>query len=175
MKTIDIILLIPLLIGAYLGYKRGFSMIVFKLLAVILGLVLGFKLVHWGSQLLAPYIGDANGFLPIISFFIIFISIIALVNLIGRMIQKTLKLVFLGGIDSIAGAILNLFRWAFLISTALWLMERAGIGLSKDQINESFIYPILIKIAPIIINFFSQLIPFATDVVDYIKELKFQL
>ena len=147
-------------------------MTIFKLIALILGLVLGFKLVHWGAQLLAPYIGDANGFLPIISFILIFVGVIIFVNFIGKMVQKSLKILFLGGIDSIAGALLNVIRWGFLLGTGLWLMERAGIGLSQDQINESFIYPILVKSAPIIINFFSNLIPFTTDMVDYIKELK---
>ena len=144
----------------------------FKLIAVILGLVLGFKLVHWGAQLLAPYIGDANGLLPIISFLVIFIGVILLVNLLGKMVQQTLKMVLLGGVDRIAGAILNLFRWAFLVGTILWLLERGGIGLTPSQIEGSIIYPILIKSATIIIDFFSQLIPFAIDIVDYIKELK---
>lgn len=148
-------------------------MVIFKFLALILGLVLGFKLVHVGSQLLAPYIGEANGFLPIISFFIIFIVIIILVNILGKIVKKILDMTLLGGFDNIAGAIFNLVKWSFLMGTALWLMERGGIGLSEEQTSESFIYPILIQTAPIIINFFSGLLPFASDVVDYIKELKF--
>lgn len=172
MQTIDIILLIPLLFGAYKGYKRGFSMTIFKFIALILGLVLGFKLVHIGAQFLAPFIGDANGFLPLLSFFIIFIGVIIFVNFIGKIVQKSLQILFLGGIDSIAGAVLNLIRWGFLLGTGLWLMERSGIGLSSEQVDKSIIYPVLIKTAPIIIDFFSNLMPFATDMVDYIKELK---
>lgn len=147
-------------------------MTVFKILALILGLVLGFKLVHWGAQMLAPYIGDANGFLPIISFLAIFIGVIALVNILGKLVQQTLKMILLGTIDKFAGALLNLLRWAFMIGTILWLMKRGGIGLQDAQTQGSFLYPLLINTAPLIIDFFSQMLPFASDVVDYIKELK---
>ena len=171
LDTIDIIILIPLIFGAYLGFKKGFIMTIFKLLAVIIGLVLGFKLVYVGAQFLAPHIGDANGFLPIISFILILICVIVLVNFIGKIIQTTLKAILLGGIDKVAGAALNFIRWAFLLGTIFWLMERGGINLISSHTENSLIYHVLIKTAPAIIDFFSQLLPFASSATDYIKEL----
>lgn len=172
LKTIDIIILIPLLFGAYFGYKKGFSMTIFKILALILGVILGFKLVHVSAQFLAPHIGDANGFLPIISFLAVLILVIVGVNFVGKLVKKVLDMTLLGSFDNIAGAILNLLKWSFIIGTVFWLMERGGIAISEEQTNNSVLYPLLIKASPAIIDFFSQIMPFASDVVDYIKELK---
>lgn len=172
MKTIDIVILIPLLFGAYQGYKKGFSMTIFKMLALILGVILGFKLVHISAQFLAPHIGDANGFLPIISFLSVFILVIVGVNFTGKMVKKVLDMTLLGSFDNIAGAALNLLKWSFIVGTIFWLMERGGIAISEEQTKDSFLYPVLIKSSPAIIDFFSQIMPFASNIVDYIKELK---
>ena len=172
MKTIDIILLIPLLFGAYLGYKKGFVTMLFKFAALLLGIVIGFKLVHVGSVMLEPHIGNANGFLPLISFIAIVISVILIVNLLGKILKAILDMTLLGSFDNLAGAIFNLSRWAFLAGTILWLMEEGGVGLPSTQTEGAFIYPILVQVAPQMIDFFSQLMPFASDAVEYIKVIK---
>ena len=172
MKTIDIIILIPLLFGAYLGYKKGLSITIFKILALFLGVVLGFKLVHVAAQFLSPHIGDANGFLPVISFLTVFILVIVGVNFVGNLVKKVLDMTLLGSFDNIAGAILNLLKWAFIVGTIFWLMERGGIALTESQTKNSVLYPIIVKSSPAVIDFFCGLLPFASEIVDYIQNLK---
>lgn len=147
-------------------------MILFKIIALIFGVIFGFKLVHITSEFFAPHIGDANGFLPLISFLAVFIIVIIIVNLIGKMVKNLLNLTILGSVDSIAGALLNILKWSFILGTIFWLLTKAGIGLSEKQTNDSILYPILTETAPLIIDFFGQLIPFTSDLVEYIKELK---
>lgn len=172
MNTLDIVILIPLLFGAYLGFKKGLSMTIFKIVALILGLVLGFKLVHVAAQFLAPHIGDASGFLPIISFLLVFILIIIAVNFIGKMVKTLLDMTLLGGFDNIAGALLNLLKWSFMVGTVFWLLERGGIPIFQNHAEGSILYPKLVNASPLIIDFFSQFMPYASNLVDYIKELK---
>jgi membrane protein required for colicin V production len=65
MKMLDLIILLPLIYGAYKGYKRGFIMSLFMLLAVIVGLyaafhftdvIVGYGKEHfsWTSSYIAP-------------------------------------------------------------------------------------------------------------------------
>jgi uncharacterized membrane protein required for colicin V production len=48
MKTIDLLILFPLLIGAYHGYKRGLLLEIVAILAFVIAVVLGFKLLDYG-------------------------------------------------------------------------------------------------------------------------------
>jgi len=54
MKMLDLIILLPLIYGAYKGYKRGFIMSLFMLLAVIVGLYAAFHftdvIVSYGQE-----------------------------------------------------------------------------------------------------------------------------
>ena len=52
MSGIDIALCIFILIGAYHGYKAGFLLELFSLVAVVLGVLGGFKLMGWAMVLL---------------------------------------------------------------------------------------------------------------------------
>ena len=65
MKMLDLIILLPLIYGAYKGYKRGFIMSLFMLLAVIVGLYVAFhftdvivdygmKHYEWTSKYISP-------------------------------------------------------------------------------------------------------------------------
>ena len=68
MKTIDLLILFPLLIGAYTGYKRGLLLEIVAILAFVIAVVLGFKLLDYGLDFLSPYVGGSNRFLPYFAF-----------------------------------------------------------------------------------------------------------
>ena len=52
MNFIDIIILIPLAIGALGGFRKGFILEIVSLLALILAVIGGFQFLHWGISVL---------------------------------------------------------------------------------------------------------------------------
>ncbi|HEY0109565.1 MAG TPA: CvpA family protein, partial [Fibrella sp.] len=70
MATIDILILIPLLWGAYNGYRKGLLVEVVAIIAFVVALIIGFKFLQFGIDLLAPYISRelARKFLPWLGF-----------------------------------------------------------------------------------------------------------
>lgn len=69
MKTLDIILLIPLVFGAVLGFRKGLLLEIFGVLAFVLAIIGGFKLMETGMVYLSEYFEDFDQLLPFISFF----------------------------------------------------------------------------------------------------------
>ena len=122
MKLLDIIILVPLLWGAYKGFTKGFVMEIVSLLAFVVAILVAFKTLHLGIELIRPYI-SAESFLPLISFVIIFIGVVLLINLAGKLIKKFLDITLLGKVDDIAGAVLGAFKWAFGLSTHFMVNE----------------------------------------------------
>ena len=170
MKLLDIIILVPLLWGAYKGFTKGFVMEIVSLLAFVLAILIAFKTLHIGIELIRPHL-DAESFLPVISFILIFISVVLLVNLMGKLIKKFLDITLLGKVDDIAGAILGALKWAFGLSTILWLMNQAQIVVPNDVVEGSVLFPYLVKYGPSLINTLSAIVPYGRGIVDSINEL----
>lgn len=171
MSTVDIIIVVLLLIGAFRGYQKGLLMGVVTIIAFILAIIGGFKLLHYGISILAEYTGELNGMLPYLSFIIIFISIILLVTLVGRIFKKILDLTLLGSFDNVAGAILGVVKWAFGLSILLWLTLSVGVQIPDNWLSGAVFYPYLLSFGPGIIEYASGLLPFTDNLIELIHEM----
>jgi membrane protein required for colicin V production len=170
MKTIDLLILFPLLIGAYHGYKRGLLLEIVAILAFVIAVVLGFKLLDYGLDFLSPYVGGSNRFLPYFAFAIIFFPIILLVNKLGSLLRKSLQYSLLGSFDSMAGAIMGIFTWAFGISVFLWLIAAIGVLIPQDATTDTFLYPVIQPIAPNVISKASAFFPKGEDIIESVQQ-----
>lgn len=164
MSKIDIVLAIILTLGAYLGYKRGFLMELFFLLAIVLGIFVGFKLMGQGMEVLQREFNADKKFLPYLSFIIIFILVMVLTIFFGRRIKNSLDDTFLGKVDSVAGAVLGITKYAFCLSVILWLANSLRIKLPDSWTSGSYIYPFTAKVAERASGFLGSFIPFFKEI-----------
>lgn len=171
MQILDIILLIPLLWGAYKGYKKGLLLEIVALFALVLGIIGGFKLLHWGIHTITNFIGDFHRLIPILAFILIFITIVILVNILGKALKKVLDYTLLGSFDSLFGALIGLAKWTFGLSIILWLVKQAGVVITADATAGTYIFPFIDSLAPKIFKWLSILLPFVKDLMSSIKEL----
>jgi membrane protein required for colicin V production len=172
MNVLDLVFIIILLYGAYRGYQKGLFIEIIGVIAFIIAIVVGFKFLGYGMNLLAPTIGEsmANRFLPYLSFSIIFFPTIFLINKLGWMLRKALRLTILGTIDGFAGAIVGVFTWVFGISTFLWLLSAIDIVLPKNLTKDSITYPVVTKVAPTVISKVSDWIPAGGNLIRQLTE-----
>jgi membrane protein required for colicin V production len=164
LSKIDIVLWLILILGAYLGYKKGFLTELFFVGALILGVLVGFKLMGWGIIYLHKEFNADTAYLPYISFFIIFILVVIAVIFIGNRIKNSLDDTFLGRVDSIAGAILGAVKYAFCASVILWLAEKIDLQLPYSWTKESWLYPKTLTFAKSVAECFSEFIPFFKEI-----------
>lgn len=170
MKTLDIILLVPLIFGAVMGFKKGLLLEIVGILAFVLGIIGGFKLMEVGMTYLDDYFEDFDNLLPFISFLVIFLAILLLVNLVGKAVKKLVDMTLLGGVDKFAGAIVGIAKWAIGLSLILWLTNNFGIELPGQE-EELVLYPYLVDLGPNLIQSIGVVLPFAEEMIDSIKEL----
>ncbi len=174
MASIDILLLIPIVMGAFTGYKRGLLVEVIGLLAFVLAIIFGFRFLGIGMDLIGELTGiNASGTLmPYLSFLLIFFPTIFFVNKLGWAFRKALRLTFLGVMDGIAGAALGALLWFFGLSVLIWIGSAVGIGIPEKYILESEIYPFLENFAPDLISKLRGILPSAGEIFDKFKEMK---
>ncbi len=119
---------------------------------------------------LDDYFEEFSNLLPFISFLIIFLAIVLLVNMLGKVVKKLVDMTLLGGVDKFAGAVIGIAKWAIGLSIILWLTNNFGIEL-PGQNEELVLYPFLMELGPNVVEGVSVVLPFAQDLFDSIKEL----
>jgi membrane protein required for colicin V production len=164
MAKADIILLVFFLIGAYSGYKEGFLMELFSLLAIILGVFGGFKLMGYAMIYLQDEFNADKATLPYIAFFVVFIIIVIVVTLIGRMFKHLADKSFLGSMDKALGAALGILKTAFVVSIIIWIADSLKLSPPLAWTDESWLYPFTASIAPGISAWVGGFIPFFKEI-----------
>jgi membrane protein required for colicin V production len=158
MSTADIALSVFILLGAYSGYKHGFLLELFSLLGIFLGVLGGFKLMGWAMLLLADRFNVDQKVLPYFAFGVVFIGIVIVVSLIGRMIKLSLDKSFLGRVDEAAGALLGIVKTIFMLSVALWILDSLKVHMEPWS-KDSWLYPRVGAFAPAVTDWVGRVIP----------------
>ena len=169
MNSLDLIILVPLIWGAYKGYSRGLLLELGTILAFVVATVLGFRLMDEAVGLIKPYISQES-LIPFFSFLLVFIGVLVGLITINKILKKFLDYTLFGIVDDVAGAILGILKWAFAISVLLWLMNEVDIVVPREYSDGSFLYPFIVKYSPMLIDLVSRMMPMAKDLIDSIKE-----
>jgi len=149
MKMLDLIILLPLIYGAYKGYKRGFIMSLFMLLAVIVGLYAAFHFtdvivtygkdkLNWKSNYIAP-----------VTFLSLFLVVGAGIYFGGKVLESVIKLAKLSILNSLAGALLGLLQWTYFVGSLLLMLisfDQKEKIISKDTKQHSLILPVMTSV-----------------------------
>ena len=164
MSTVDIVLIVFVLVGAYSGYRKGFLMELITLFGLILGILGGFKLMGHAMLLLDERFNINEKVLPYLSFAVVFVVIIIIVSLIGKMIQSSLDKTFLGSADKFAGAALGILKMTFMVSVVIWILDALQITFLDTMGEGSLLYGMIASVAPNVTAWIAELIPAFRDI-----------
>jgi len=167
LNSLDWIFLIILTFAAFKGFRKGFILEIISILALFIGVLGALKLLDYGKEFIAKRLEINGDILPYLSFLLIFILIVIILNLVGRAIKKLVDLTLLGGLDDIAGAILGIFKWSLIVSLLIWAASLIQVELPSDWTEGSMIYPYLAWFAPNLFNTLSSIFPFIKDLTQY--------
>ena len=161
MKLLDILILVPLLWGAVNGYKKGLMIEVIGIVAFVTAIVLGFKFLGLGMELLEPHTSArlVRKALPFLGFAVIFFPTVFLINQFGYWLRKSLKMTLVGAMDNFAGAVVGIFTWTFGVSVAFWLLSSMGIKFPEHRTEDTYLYPVIVPVAPVVIAEAVELLP----------------
>lgn len=143
---LDLIILLPLIYGAYKGYKRGFIMSLFMLLAVIVGLYAAFHftdvIVGYGKE----HFSWTSSYIAPVTFLSLFLVVGAGVYFGGKVLESVIKLAKLSVLNSLAGALLGLLQWTYFVGSLLLMLisfDQKETIISKETKQHSIILPLI--------------------------------
>lgn len=171
MNFVDIILLILLLVGAYHGYKKGLILELITIVAFILAIIGGFKLLHVGMDYISRVYDGLGSLLPFVAFLVIFVVIIILVNAVGGILKKIIDWTPLGFIDNLAGALIGMLKWAIGISIIFWVITSLNFEFADGAIEDSKVLAFTDQVLTSVGRFISTIFPSFEEFVNTLKGL----
>jgi len=137
---IDFLIIALLLLGIYLGFKKGFIIEMTMLIGLISGLIAAVYLSKITSTYLLRFFDTVY---PEIAFAITFLIVLFFVYLIGKGIETIINAAAAGIINRIFGALFGLVKWAFIASILIFFFDRINEKkqwISPPALNESYLY-----------------------------------
>jgi len=149
---LDVVLALPILWGVYNGYQKGLISQVLGIISLAIGIYMG---IHHGNLVFFLLEGKVSDtYIPIISFAIIFITIVALGILLSKVIEKMLAFIQLKQLNKIGGIIFGVLKVLLFLLAGIYFFEKWDTNnsiIKGETKNESVLYPLLVETSSIIL------------------------
>ncbi len=167
MNWVDIIIVIVLAIGLGKGLANGFVRGIFGIAALVLGIVVAAGNYEQVTEVLFSRLQIGAQGQMILGFLVVFVVVLILVSVVGRIIAKALKLASLGWMDRLAGGLLGLIMACVFTGVLLLLVVMAGLQ-SNTGVARSIVAPTVIGVMDTIVAYAPDV---ARDMIDehYLK------
>lgn len=160
MNLLDIIIALPLLWGAYRGFKRGLIFEIFMIVGMIIGLYIAFKFSNLLNGWVSKIVPADSAVIPYLSFIIVFAAILLIMIFLAKLLEKILSITSLNIFNQIAGAVLGIAKFALIVSVVLWLLkslEPHWNFINDTTKKESLLYAPVLKTATFLTPAFQDI------------------
>ena len=123
MNIIDIIILVCFVPAIVQGISKGFITQAISLVSIILGVWLAFHFSKPAGDFLEGFIDLSGPWLHAVSFALILLVVVLVLNLIGKGLGKVVKLAMLGWMDKLLGIVLAVVKVFLLIGLVVILFD----------------------------------------------------
>ena len=149
---LDVVIALPILWGIYNGYQKGLISQVLGIISLAIGIYMG---IHHGNLVFFLLEGKvSDSYIPIISFAIIFITIVVLGVLLSKVIEKMLAFIQLKQLNKIGGIVFGVLKVLLFLLAGIYFFEKWDTKnsiIKSETKNESVLYPLLVKSSSIIL------------------------
>ena len=159
---IDFIAIGLVVLSIFKGFRNGFVVAIFSLLAFIIGLAAALKL----SAVVADYLGTntniSQRWLPILAFAVVFFAVVLLVRLGAKAIEGGLRMAMMGWLNKLGGVLFYTVLYLFIFSIILFYATQLRI-IKPETAAISKTYPLIYPMAPVMMDAIGNILPFFRD------------
>ena len=137
MNYIDIILIIPIAIGAWKGFRKGLILEVFSLLALFAGIYAGVYFSSFAADFLREDVKLHSEYIGIGAFLVTFVAVLVGVYYLGKMVSSMAKIASLELVNKIMGSVFSSIKALLILSIALMCLK--GLNGKFDVLPEELI------------------------------------
>jgi membrane protein required for colicin V production len=138
MNVFDVVIVVIVSFCLIRGLFRG----LIREISSIVGVLAGFYGAYTYHPLVEPYFSrwvETPGYRNIISFFLLFCTILILINLLARLIRYLLNIVFLGWVDRLCGMVFGAAKGLLIVSvlfiTLTTMLPKGGTIVTQSRLS----------------------------------------
>jgi membrane protein required for colicin V production len=146
---IDLLFLGMMAIAVFKGLRNGLIVAIFSIVGWILGLIAAFKFADVAARYLEGTLNLSTRTLHIVSFVLVFLLVMLLVNLGAKLVEKTFQLALLGWANRLGGIFFYVLLYTLIFSVMIYFAGRVKL-IGEETIASSRVYPLIEPIALII-------------------------
>ena len=150
LNWLDIIILLPLLIGLVRGLMKGLITEIIAILAVVFGFI-GAKL--WGQTFSAWILQQftwPQAVCDAVAYALLFLGISLALHLAGRLVSRLLSAISLGWMNRLLGGAFGIAKWALIVLAVVFCVNKLDTQfrfMKPELKSSSLLYPTAVKYA----------------------------
>ncbi len=125
--VIDILFVITLLYGFYLGFSKGIISAVFTILSLLFGLMAAFKFAPATTDFLEKAFNNNNPLMFLAGVLLTFVIVMVVIRMIARGLEGLLKTANINVLNQLAGGVLLSGVLILLLSVLVWFGDQAHL------------------------------------------------
>lgn len=123
MNLVDVAILVVLAVFLVKGLVRGLFKELCSLIGLLGGALLAYRFHGSLADLLLQSVRIPNAVAVVVAFLAIFLATIVIFAILGHLLSRVVKLVFLGGLNRVAGGFFGLVEGVVLLSVILFALS----------------------------------------------------
>ena len=165
MNSLDLVILAPLAIFAFLGFQRGFVKEALSIALTLFALL--FAISSWSIMTvpMSMFMDTETPGFGIVCGATLFLLTLGLGTFIIYAFVQLVEKSILSVPNRLAGLMFGLVKGAVIVSIILQLLKPFGTPDSKSR-DSSFLYPIVLNSGPMVYNAFMAVVPEAKSFAD---------
>lgn len=157
MNWLDILILLPLLVGLVRGLMRGLVSEIIAFAVVILG-ALGARLIAPPfSAFLLSLFAWPQGVCDVVGYTLVFLAIAIVLSIAAKMLNKFLKAIHLGWANRLAGGLFGVCKYGLLVLIVVFVMDRTNEAYhyldNSPVVQSSVLYPRMVQLTDGLLSF----------------------
>jgi membrane protein required for colicin V production len=162
--TIDILFLLLVALGFYKGFTKGIVMAALSLV----GYVAAIFATMFFTQKIIAFVNWKSAWAPIVCYVALFIGVIILFRLLGKLIESMLEAVELNFANKLTGGIVGMMIATAVFSSIIWMLMNVNV-LPASSTTDSKAVKYLIPIGHFVIETSGKLFPIVKQFFIHLK------
>jgi membrane protein required for colicin V production len=155
-NTLDIVMLVLLALAAFSGFRQGFVLEIAGIFGAIVALAVArveYPDVRATLQQFAPH----SPWLTVVAYVLVFLVVWGAIVILARKVRSLVRLMMLGWLDRLGGALIGLVQGVLLVELLLYLARRVPSGELRHLANHAALAPVLLSAMPLVNHFFPHI------------------
>ncbi len=161
MNVLDIIILICLIAALVQGFVKGFISQAISLISLLVGIWASSRFAGIVCEWLSQHMSGSEQTLRIVAFALIFLVVIVVLILIGKLLEKIINFVMLGWLNKLLGAALAVIKWMLVLGLLVVAFNAINQNLQlvkPEVLSQSQLYLIIKGFADTVFPYLKSLL-----------------